>query len=68
MKPRPLIAGLVLALALLLAGPASARVLQAETILPPGQSGFVGPGGQSPHSHDQLALFEKLIFMQKNNR
>src|SRR5436190_10243065 len=60
-KPRPLI-GFVLALALLLAGPASARVLQAETILPPGQSGFVGPGGQSPHSQDQLSLFEKLIF------
>src|SRR3954471_524481 len=50
------------ALALVLAAPASARVLQAETILPPGQSGFVGPGGQSPHSQDQLSLFEKLIF------
>src|SRR3954468_21370344 len=50
------------ALALVLAAPASARVIQAETILPPGQSGFVGPDGQSPHSQDQLSLFEKLIF------
>jgi penicillin amidase len=46
----------------LAAAPASARVIQAETILPPGQSGFVGPGGQSPHGQDQLSLFEKLIF------
>ena len=37
-------------------------MIQAETILPPGQSGFVGPGGQSPHGQDQLSLFEKLIF------
>src|SRR3954468_7632270 len=50
------------ALALLLAAPASASVIQAETILPPGQSGFVGPDGQSPHGQDQLSLFEKLIF------
>src|SRR4051794_17302761 len=50
------------ALALVLATPASARVIQAETILPPGQSGFVGPDGQSPHGQDQLSLFEKLIF------
>jgi penicillin G amidase len=61
-NPRQL-AGTVAALvALLLATPASARLIQAETILPPGQSGFVGPGGQSPHSQDQLSLFEKLIF------
>src|SRR4051812_38352468 len=59
--PRPLI-GFVAALALLLAAPASARVIQAETILPPGQSGFVGPDGQSSHGQDQLPLFEKLIF------
>ena len=37
-------------------------MVQAETILPPGQSGFVGPDGASPHSQDQLSLFEKLIF------
>src|SRR3954454_11811199 len=60
-NPRHL-AGTVAALALVLAVPASARVIQAETILPPGQSGFVGPGGQSSHGQDQLSLFEKLIF------
>src|SRR3954469_6300227 len=60
-NPRHL-AGTVAAFAVLLAAPASARVIQAETILPPGQSGFVGPDGQSPHGQDQLPLFEKLIF------
>src|SRR4051794_25791318 len=50
------------ALALLFTAPASARVIQAETILPPGQSGFVGPDGQSPHAQDQLSLFEKLLY------
>jgi penicillin amidase len=50
------------ALTALAAAPASARVIQAQTILPPGQSGFVGPGGQSEHATDQLSLFEKLIF------
>jgi penicillin amidase len=54
--------GAALALSLLLATPAAARVIQAETILPPGQSGFVGPDGQSPHGLDQLSMFEKLIF------
>jgi penicillin G amidase len=57
-----LLAGAACALALVLATPASARVIEAETILPPGQSGFVGPDGQSPHGQDQLSLFEKLIF------
>jgi len=47
---------------LLFAPAASGRVVQAETVLPPGQSGFVGPGGQSPHATDQLSLFERLIF------
>lgn len=61
MNPRHL-AGAICALALVLATPASARVIQAETILPPGQSGFVGPGGLSSHAQDQLSLFEKLIF------
>jgi hypothetical protein len=44
------------------AAPASARVIQAETVAPPGQSGFVGPSGQSPHATDQLPLFENLVF------
>lgn len=60
-KARQLI-GAAGAVALLFSAPASARVIQAETILPPGQSGFVGPDGQSPHGQDQLSLFEKLIF------
>ena len=50
------------ALVLIAAGPAAARVIQAETILPPGQSGFTGPNGQSPHATDQLPLFEALTF------
>src|SRR5690349_20681060 len=52
----------VLGLMLAAAAPAVARVIQAETILPPGQSGFTGPGGQSPHATDQLPLFESLTF------
>jgi penicillin G amidase len=52
----------LLGLALVAAGPAAARVIQAETIAPPGQSGFTGPGGQSPHATDQLPLFEALTF------
>jgi penicillin G amidase len=54
--------GAAFALALLFAAPVSGAVIQSETILPPGQSGFVGPDGPSPHSQDQLSLFEKLIF------
>ncbi len=52
----------LLGLMLLAAGPAAARVVSAETVLPPGQSGFTGPGGQSPHATDQLPLFEGLTF------
>src|SRR4051812_38946567 len=52
----------LLALVLVAAGPAAARVIPAGTILPPGQSGFTGPGGQSPHATDQLPLFEALTF------
>jgi penicillin G amidase len=52
----------LLGLMLVAAGPAAGRVIQAETILPPGQSGFTGPGGQSPHATDQLPLFETLAF------
>jgi penicillin G amidase len=61
-KTRSLVAaGLTLAV-LVAPTTASAAIDQAETILPPGQSGFVGPDGQSPHAQDQLPLFEKLIF------
>ena len=61
MNPRRILAATA-ALTALVAAPASAQVIQAQTILPPGQSGFVGPGGQSSHGQDQLSLFEKLIF------
>jgi acyl-homoserine lactone acylase PvdQ len=53
-------------LAIVLAGPAAAhaRVISAETVLPPGQSGFVPPAGQpdNPHLTDQIALFESFAF------
>src|SRR6516165_5831713 len=55
----PLVA---LAVALALAVPAWARVVKAESILPPGESGFVSAGGLlsgtgSPHLYDQQQLF-----------
>src|ERR671916_925724 len=48
---------------------ASASVVRAENILPPGQSGFVSPTGVasgtgSPHLSDQLPLF--VDFKRKN--
>jgi len=48
--------------ALLLAAPASARIINAEAVLPPGQSGFVSltgvlDGSGSPHAYDQQPLF-----------
>src|SRR3954454_17952980 len=55
---------LLLVLAALLALPAraGATILRAETVLPPGQSGFVSvpgltDGTGSPHLADQLPLF-----------
>ena len=52
----------VLALALALPAAAVAGVRSAESVLPPGQSGFVPPEGQpdNPHLTDQVALFESL--------
>src|SRR3954449_10791033 len=49
-------------IALLLPAPAGAAVLHAETVLPPGQSGFVSitgvaGGTGSPHLYDQTPLF-----------
>src|SRR5689334_107959 len=52
----------LLGLALATAGPVAARDSQAETILPPGQSAFTGPGRQSPHATDQLPLSAALTF------
>ena len=58
--PRPVLALVVLLL--LLPGGAHARVRAAESILPPGQSGFVSTTGVasgtgSPHLYDQQPLF-----------
>jgi len=54
----------VLALALALPVAAQARVRSAESVLPPGQSGFVPPDGQPPNPRltDQIALFEAFAF------
>ncbi len=54
------VAGLVLALAA--AVPASARIIRSDSILPPGESGYVsgsglGTGSGSSHLYDQQALF-----------
>jgi penicillin G amidase len=50
------------ALALALPGAAAAGVRSAESVLPPGQSGFVPPddGTENPHLTDQVALFERF--------
>jgi hypothetical protein len=52
----------VVALTVLLALPAAAaaRVTRAETVLPPGQSGFLAQQGTNPHLTDQLSLFESF--------
>ena len=52
---------------LALAVPAHARVLGAETVLPPGQSGFVSISGVasgtgSPHLNDQTSLFTSFRY------
>ncbi len=54
----------VLALALALPAAAVAGVRSAESVLPPGQSGFVPPDGQPPNPHltDQVSLFESFAF------
>src|SRR4051812_6827974 len=60
---RVLLAGMCVAVAGLCAAPgASAAVVRAEGILPPGQSGFVSLAGVtagtgSPHLYDQQPLF-----------
>jgi penicillin G amidase len=41
---------------------AQGRVIRAETVLPPGQSGFVPTSGTNAHLTDQLALFEAFQF------
>src|SRR6201999_2544916 len=54
------IATAVAAALLLLPAAATARVPRAETVLPPGQSGYVPLTGDNPHLTDQLALFESF--------
>ena len=53
-----------LALALALPAAAAADIRSAESVLPPGQSGFVPPDGQPPNPHltDQVSLFESFQF------
>ena len=54
----------IVAVAALLTVPvaASARVIRAESVLPPGQSGYVPQSGGNPHLTDQVALFEAFSF------
>ncbi len=59
--------GLTLVVAALAAAPAHARVINAETVLPPGQSGHVSIGGVtagtgSPHLNDQTGLFTSFRY------
>jgi penicillin amidase len=59
---RPRIAAAVALVMLAVAVPAGARVIQATSILPPGESGFVsvaglGTGAGSPHLYDQQEPF-----------
>jgi penicillin amidase len=54
---------LAAAAALMLApAAAQARVSRAETILPPGQSGYVPKSGTNAHLTDQLSLFQSFAF------
>jgi penicillin G amidase len=60
---------LVAVVGLAIAGPAGARVIHAESVLPPGESGFVSSGGLgsgtgSPHLYDQQPLF--IAFRRKS--
>jgi acyl-homoserine lactone acylase PvdQ len=64
-RARPLAASLAAACALalaLLAVPASAGVIDAGSVLPPGQSGFVPQSGTNPRLTDQIPLFESFRF------
>jgi penicillin amidase len=55
-------AGVALAMTLALPVAADAGVRSAQTVLPPGQSGFVPGDGQPPNPHltDQISLFENF--------
>jgi penicillin G amidase len=64
MGSRTAVSTLAAVVALALPALAQARVINAETVLPPGQSGFVPPADQPPNPHitDQLQLFEDFSF------
>ncbi len=55
---------MVVVVALALPAGAQAAVRSAESVLPPGQSGYVPPEGQpaNPHLADQIPLFEAFAF------
>jgi penicillin amidase len=58
---RARVAALATAALLAMAGaPARAGVLEAGSVLPPGQSGFVSAAGPSPHLTDQVGLFTRF--------
>ena len=64
---RLLVALLALAALAVAAVPASGRVLDAQSVLPPGQSGYVAipevlDGTGSPHLNDQTELWERFGF------
>ena len=73
----PIVVAAALAAALA-AAPARAGVLRAETVLPPGQSGFVSipgvsSGTGSPHLYDQTDMFtafrwKPALFGQSGDR
>src|SRR3954447_7792336 len=56
------IAPAAVAAALLTPAAASARVTQAETVLWPGNSGFVPAAGVNPHLTDQDSLYQSFAF------
>ena len=63
--PRGWLVALVLAAFAAVAAPASAEILRAEAVLPPGQSGYVSTPGLasgtgSPHLTDQTNLFKNF--------
>jgi penicillin amidase len=56
------VAATAAAVALALPVAAQGRVITAETVLPPGQSGFVPQTGTNPHLYDQIPLFERFDY------
>src|SRR3954464_1544598 len=59
---RAMIAAVLVGALLVFAAPARARVIEAGTVLPPGNSGFVPQSGTNPHLTDQIGLFTAFQF------